>query len=305
MSVGFEAPELTIQTLFQSKALHIEDVRCRGTHVEHPHEEYLDHHEIVFPRTGTFVRRDTLGTAVADVNQVLFFHRDEPYRVSHPVAGGDRCLSISIEPSMLIDLLRLFDASVADHPERPFPTGYDIVDTRQRLTQYRLLESVLSDPLGDPLQIEEQILLLLGDMFEQVYKSLGRSRQHSRGNTRRAHAEMVERAKLVLNRHFRERLSIDQVAAMVHSSAYHLCRVFKRETGLSVHRYLQRLRLLYSLERLADNHESLTDLALDLGYSAHSHFTTAFRREFDMTPSEFRLTASVRQVREMNGQLKT
>jgi AraC-like DNA-binding protein len=36
----------------------------------------------------------------------------------------------------------------------------------------------------------------------------------------------------------------------------------------------------------------LTELALDLGYSSHSHFTDAFRREFGVSPAAFRAGAS-------------
>ena len=43
-----------------------------------------------------------------------------------------------------------------------------------------------------------------------------------------------------------------------------------------------------AVDRLEERPESLTDLALELGYSSHSHFTLAFRREFGVPPSLWR-----------------
>ena len=57
---------------------------------------------------------------------------------------------------------------------------------------------------------------------------------------------------------------------------------------MPIHRYLTQLRLRSSLERLADGANDLTALALELGFSSHSHFTDAFRREFGHAPSRDR-----------------
>jgi AraC-like DNA-binding protein len=54
-------------------------------------------------------------------------------------------------------------------------------------------------------------------------------------------------------------------------------------------RYVTQLRLARALIELPDS-DDLTALALDLGFSSHSHFTLAFRRAFGCTPSRFRKT---------------
>ena len=85
-----------------------------------------------------------------------------------------------------------------------------------------------------------------------------------------------------------ERVTLDDVARAVHVSPFHLARIFQQQTGVPVHRYLTQLRLRASLERLADGAGDLTAVALELGFSSHSHFTDAFRREFGHSPSEMR-----------------
>jgi AraC-like DNA-binding protein len=77
-----------------------------------------------------------------------------------------------------------------------------------------------------------------------------------------------------------EHLTLDGIARVVYMSPFYLARVFQQRTGMPVHRYLTRLRLRASLERLAEGVNNLTALALELGFSSHSHFADAFRREF-------------------------
>ena len=56
---------------------------------------------------------------------------------------------------------------------------------------------------------------------------------------------------------------------------------------MPIHRYLVQLRLARALVELPHTND-LTMLALDLGFSSHSHFTAAFRRAFGSPPSVFR-----------------
>ncbi len=63
-------------------------------------------------------------------------------------------------------------------------------------------------------------------------------------------------------------------------------RLFRHETGLSFARWRQRLRLLAAVERLGRG-GSVTDAALDVGYSSVSAFVSAFGQEFGVTPGRF------------------
>ena len=58
----------------------------------------------MFPYRGVFVRHVGDDQAVAEPNQVLFFNAGERYRISHPVPGGDACLSLGISEALLREL---------------------------------------------------------------------------------------------------------------------------------------------------------------------------------------------------------
>jgi AraC-like DNA-binding protein len=65
--------------------------------------------------------------------------------------------------------------------------------------------------------------------------------------------------------------------------AFHLARVFRQRTGVPDNKYLARMRLGGSIEQFAEGANDSTALALDLGFSGHSRFTNALRREFGLT----------------------
>ena len=85
------------------------------------------------------------------------------------------------------------------------------------------------------------------------------------------------------------RWTLAEIAAEVRGSVY-LTQVFQQVEGVPLYRYQLRLRLARALDLLAQ-YDDLTALSLDLGFSSHSHFSTAFRGAYGRSPSEFRRSA--------------
>jgi len=154
---------------------------------------------------------------------------------------------------------------------------------------------------ADQLAIDESVLELLSHVIRTAYSRTRQISSRRRKSTRQSHELLVQRAKVLLASDFREPLSLDSIARFANSSPYHLPRVFKKETGLSIHRYLNRLRLRMALELIGDS--DLARVALDVGFSSHSHFSDAFRREFGISPSRMRRIATIRTIREISKNL--
>ena len=68
---------------------------------------------------------------------------------------------------------------------------------------------------------------------------------------------------------------------------------------MPLHRYHLLARMAAALDEVLDSSRDLATIGVELGFSSHSHFTAAFRRSFDITPSELRRTASDRNAAEM------
>jgi AraC family transcriptional regulator len=272
-----------IQTLFASSLVTVESYQNVGAPTAGA-EESTAAHEIVLPRRGAFVRYDTTGKTLADSNCVMFFRRDQPYQISYPIPGGEESTIFRLAPAVLQDILRMFDVSAADR-HNPFAASHWFIDAKVRLRQYQLLND------NSDLASEEQILAFLGDILRQAAHYKGRPQPRKRTVTQHAHREIAHQIKIVLAQRYSEKLRLSDIAAAVNSSPFFVCRLFKMETGMSIHQYVQRLRLMSALDHLAQYPQAdLTELALDLGFASHSHFSTAFLRAFAVSPSGFRET---------------
>lgn len=86
-------------------------------------------------------------------------------------------------------------------------------------------------------------------------------------------------------------LELHLLAKVSAMSVFHFARRFKEAVGLSPHRYVMNRRVHRACQMLQCGRVRLADLALTCGFSSQAHFTTAFRREFGVTPGEYRRTA--------------
>jgi AraC-like DNA-binding protein len=84
------------------------------------------------------------------------------------------------------------------------------------------------------------------------------------------------------------RAGVIELARRVAVSPHHLSRVFKAETGLTISRYRNRLRVRLALERLSEGEPCLARLAADLAFADQAHLARVVRQELGATPSSFR-----------------
>jgi len=280
----------------------VQDYICRHTSCSHSQEEESRVNGVVLMRHGAFTKHFGRRRVTADVNQAAFFSRGSVYRVSHPADCGDRGTTFVVPPKILNDIVRELDPTVDDRPETPFPfvTGPCDASVFWRHREFvRRLES--SDPL-EPLWADVTGLQLVADVLESAFERSGTATRR-RPATTQDHAERVEAAKLYMAARLSDPLTLDDVAAVVNSSPFNFARIFHEQTGLPIHRYLTILRLRAALERIADPGVDLTEIALDLGFSSHSHFTDMFRREFGVTPSVVRQNSGTNAIRQMSKNL--
>jgi AraC-like DNA-binding protein len=122
-----------------------------------------------------------------------------------------------------------------------------------------------------------------------VQRALGPRTTHAVGASV-GRQRLVDRVKLVLTSNLARRWTLAEIAAEVRGSPVYLTQVFQQVEGLPLYRYQSRLRLARALDLLA-RYDDLTALSLDLGFSSHSHFSSAFRTAYGRSPSEFKKLA--------------
>jgi AraC family transcriptional regulator len=262
--------------LLATDAVAVWDVVCRGTCKHKSAEECVAATHMVFPYRGVYVHHVGRAEAVAEANQVVFLNEDEPYRISHPVVGGDASLSIGVDAETLIELAPV--DHLVGRSRAAFNRSRLRIDAPAQALTARLRHGLNSGAL-ETLEAETLTLALIG-------RALG-ERPSGAAAGRAGRQKLADRAKLVLAADLGRRWSLAQVAAEVGVSPVYLTQVFQQVEALPLYRYQLHLRLARALDRLGEDID-LTRLALDLGFSSHSHFGAAFKRTYGQSPLQFR-----------------
>jgi AraC family transcriptional regulator len=90
-----------------------------------------------------------------------------------------------------------------------------------------------------------------------------------------------------IEEHLAEQISLATLAQLVRLSPYYFCRAFKQSLGVPPHRYHNNRRIEHAKTLLANPATSVTEIALELGFSETSSFTAAFRKTTGMTPTSY------------------
>jgi AraC-like DNA-binding protein len=268
------------QTVHRSPSMQVHFVHCRPHDGACGPEEHARADLLVFPLRGVFVKHHAAGNrVVADACHALFFAANQPYRVSHPVAGGDECLVLEASPEMLGEIRTTGLGCV--------PLDDSLI-VRRRMLWYRLQRRVAS-----ALEADETALQLFAST---VRTPAPRARQRA---TRSRCAEIVEATRVTLAAQPNEPWTLAALAQRVYSSPWHLARTFRSLTGVSLHRYQLRARMAAALDAVLDSQRDLTTIGIALGFSSHSHFTACFRTSFGVTPSALRRHAHGPEIRKI------
>lgn len=98
----------------------------------------------------------------------------------------------------------------------------------------------------------------------------------------------IRYAQRYMEQYYNQKLQLSQVADMCGYSYDHFRHIFKETTGLTPTQYTRRLRVDKSKEMILGNPDkSLTQIALDCGFSSLSQYSSVFRQVTGQTPSDF------------------
>ena len=86
-----------------------------------------------------------------------------------------------------------------------------------------------------------------------------------------------------------KQLSIQELAEVANFSKYHFHRIFTAYTGESLTAFVKRIRLEKSATMLTFSNTNITEIALAYGYETPSAYTKAFKNQFGINPSEYKI----------------
>ena len=127
----------------------------------------------------------------------------------------------------------------------------------------------------------------------RVYAILGQhyllnSRVRQRDTSRSVDSEVITAAMGYINTHFREELSLDDVAEFAGFSRYYFSRSFKKQTGYSFKDYLCQKRLQVAMDLLIRSNIAMREVAIESGFGSVATFNRVFREKKGCTPTQYR-----------------
>jgi AraC-like DNA-binding protein len=258
-------PRLTAEPLFAGDGLCLRRVTCDGVDAVRGGDEYSREARIIMVLHGRFAFEDSRTRAVASPATALVLHDEHTYRIRH-VDGGDVCLACQGA---------LCTALVASG-------GTTRQVSAEGYAGVQALRAALDS--GEPvsrLAVEELLCTALAPSHPAAGKTTRRATRDR---------ELARAIGYRLDRDVDAHLSLAEIAAASGVSMFHACRVFRRETGFSIHRYHQEVRLRHALALLLDTDRPVVEIAVELGFANQAHLTNLFRRRFRVTPARVRKT---------------
>jgi AraC family transcriptional regulator len=185
---------------------------------------------------------------------------------------------------------RLFEAAIAEVADRALGAveimpEFAIRDLTLERIAHHLLKAIAVHGAGGRLHIELLAQELAGHIMA-THTNL----ELEPGTTGRSHAmapSRLKRAEAFILENLPVDISLKDIAAAAGMSVFHFAKAFKQATGRSPYGYVTEQRLHHARSLLHDRKLSVGQVAQAVGFS-HARFTTVFRRNMRMTPTEFR-----------------
>lgn len=249
---------------------------------------YTPQLQLVFATEGYHYVSDIGGPddeVLVDFNQITVIPAGLTTRDRHPSRGDTSCLIITPEPELLDELWR---HSANDR----FRVSDDRCASRPITTRGQYMAAFVANrqaPSGElrDAALEEIVVALVREASGGWTSDPGRFGPRSLALARSVKELLVSSE---------ETLSLSQIGRAVGASPAYLTDLFRRTEGMPIYRYQKRLRLARALNRLPAT-DDIIDLALELGFSSHSHFSSAFRQTYGLSPSAHREAVRRRVVR--------
>jgi len=252
---------------------------------------------IAFPDTTVRIRHEFQREVVADPTRAVLYAADQPYRRGLVSPDGDRCCYVTVSARLAAEAAEPFDRrAMADPARYRFPVTIAAVDREHhslaQLVRRRLAAAETREfrSAEESDAFREAMYELVGHVIASAYVGGDTAPRRQRKVTRLARRSIVDAVRERIGADLASPATLDEFAAGVHVSAFHLARVFRAEAGRSIHGYRMEVRLRDALRRIADG-ERLVDVAAESGFASQAHLTDRFGRAFGRTPNAWRTAA--------------
>ncbi|BDX08683.1 helix-turn-helix domain-containing protein [Planctobacterium marinum] len=238
---------------------------------------------LVFPATPTYICKSSGGRFLSDASKINIYDGSSSYERQVCDPRGDHCHWLELDSEVFFN-------AIEAHPLKHFRISDKEIRLDQLLSNpgvnlmfYRMLQNLKAQQISAEAGFE-QILILLAVLFNNAVPD---KQTAQKVNKRKRWRALAEAAQVAIARQPEKNQSISELANVLHTSEFHLCRVFKNIMGISVHQYRKLLRINLGIEQLAKE-TSITEIAMSLGFASPAHFSDVIKKGLGMSPRQIR-----------------
>jgi len=266
-------------TTLHGGAVRVVDYRCTATPEDRPFVETHQSYSISYVRSGSFTYRYRGADHEMVAGSVLIGHAGDEFMCTHDHHEcGDECLSFHLTPASMDALTpggnkgtRVWRSGALP----PMPQLMVLGEFAQAAVENR-----------NDLGLDEIGMAFVARFVELVAGQPRKSPQAHARDRRRA----VETA-MWIDANGADAIDLRAAADQAGLSPFHFLRLFAATIGVTPHQYLVRSRLRRAARLLADSDQSITEVALDVGFADLSNFVRTFHRAAGVSPRGFRAAA--------------
>ena len=276
-----------IHILHQSDFYRIEDFKCHCEVCSVTSPEYNKSFSLSFIRKGFFEYRTFKRHDEVHVGRVLISKPGFEHTTRHIDNQPDIVTIFEFRKSF-------FEETILDVYGNKLPwilKNNDIHSVMMNATpeleyhHQRIFQKIITNKYNS-LEIDELVIGLL----EKVMTLLGSvdTPENIPDKLKQYHLTTIESARDYILSHFRENISLQQLAAHCLVSPFHFSRIFKSIIKTSPHQFLTAVRLTHARVLLSGTNSPVSDIAYECGFNSPEHFVTAFKLHFKIKPSTLR-----------------
>ena len=281
--------ELAVSSTGESEIHFYIDVVCRTlkpasyTSVFHFHDKI----ELDYCEKGSLKITFVSGEIILEEGDFIFINSNTPHSID-PHGGDAAYCSVKLDPSV-----------IALKSSRPLPdpkfliAKYDDyiifkVDSPNEYIKHlfeRCKENFTKSNIVKRMLLQSAIMAIMAYVLENG------TQKPSSANGLYKNAVLINVAGYISKNY--ASVTLEEAAKKANMSYSYFSRIFKKEFKTSFSKYLTRVKVEKSMELLSNPTLSVTDIALECGFSNLSHYVKCFRIEKGITPNKFRTMVKV------------